>query len=293
VLYPAAGVALGLLLNPYFPENISFIISHILPKVTDPTATSVGNEWYPYQTWTLVGNSGGALVIWILSVFAIGWRGRRFDRPQLTAFTLSIIFGYLLFKSRRFIEYFPPFALIFAALSIGPLLRDPQLGPRVSGWLQTRFGRIFVPVAFAVLVIAMAALTVPKARAAMEESKPADTYADASAWLLANTPPGSMIFQTDWDDFPRLFFYNSANIYTAGLDPTYMELYDADLYNEWVDLTRGKVADPSAPISERFGAAYAISDLAHEGFMQKAADDPHMQEVYRDKFAVIYHIVGR
>jgi hypothetical protein len=293
VLYPVVGVALGLVLNPYFPENISFIISHILPKLTDPTGTSVGNEWYPYQTWTLVGNSGGTLVAWIAGLFALGWRGRRFDRAQLTAFALSIIFGYLLFKSRRFIEYFPPFALIFAALSVGPLLRDPLLGPRVSGWLQTRIGRALIPAAFAVIIATMAALTVPKARAAMEESKPAETYADASAWLVANTPPGSMVFQTDWDDFPRLFFYNSVNIYTAGLDPTYMELYDADLYSQWVDLTRGNVSNPSGPISGRFGAAYAISDLEHDGFMRKAAADPQMEEVYRDEFAVIYHIVGR
>ncbi|MEI7771541.1 MAG: hypothetical protein WCI67_16230 [Chloroflexales bacterium] len=293
LLYPLIGVALGLLFNPYFPENISFIISHILPKVTDPTATSVGNEWYPYQTWTLVGNSGGALVAWVCGVFALGWRGRRFDRAQLTAFGLSVIFGYLLFKSRRFIEYFPPFALIFAALSLSPLLRDPpQLGPRVSAWLQTRLGRAAIPAALAALIIAMAAITLPNARAAMVDSKPAATYADASAWLIAHTAPGSMIFQTDWDDFPRLFFYNSANIYTTGLDPTYMELYDADLYRQWVDITRGNVSNPAELIGERFGAAYVISDLEHAGFMRKAAADPQMEEVYRDKFAVIYHIIG-
>lgn len=28
-------------------------MSQILPKMADPTGTSVGNEWYPYQTWTL------------------------------------------------------------------------------------------------------------------------------------------------------------------------------------------------------------------------------------------------
>lgn len=40
-----------------------------------------------------------------------------------------------------------------------------------------------------------------------------------------------MVFQTNWDDFPRLFFYNSASVYTAGLDPTYLQLYDAELYD--------------------------------------------------------------
>lgn len=53
LLFPALGIGLGLLINPYFPENINFIIGHLLPKVGDST-TKVGVEWSPYHTWTLV-----------------------------------------------------------------------------------------------------------------------------------------------------------------------------------------------------------------------------------------------
>ena len=61
VVFPAVGIGLGLLINPYFPENISFIINHLLPKIGE-SETRVGNEWYPYRTWTLVQNSGFALL---------------------------------------------------------------------------------------------------------------------------------------------------------------------------------------------------------------------------------------
>jgi hypothetical protein len=44
--YPAAGIALGLVLNPYVPQTLAFIINHLAPKIGSP-ATSVGNEWYP------------------------------------------------------------------------------------------------------------------------------------------------------------------------------------------------------------------------------------------------------
>ena len=50
-------------------------------------------------------------------------------------------------------------------------------------------------------------------------------------------PAGSRIFQADWDDFPPLFFHNTHNTYTIGLDPTYIQLQDPDLYDLWVDLT--------------------------------------------------------
>src|SRR5690606_39027638 len=118
----AVGIALGLLINPYFPQNFNFIVSHILPKIGD-VGSHVGNEWNPYQTWTLVENSGGALVLCLTGVFALGWREKRFDTATLFALGLAVIFGIMAFKSRRFIEYFPAFALLFAALSVSAALK--------------------------------------------------------------------------------------------------------------------------------------------------------------------------
>jgi hypothetical protein len=69
-----------------------------------------------------------------------------------------------------------------------------------------------------------------------------------------------------------------------------MELYDADLYEEWVEITRGEVENPSAIIRDRFGAAYVFSDLNHGNFIQKATEDPGLEEVYRDDHAVIFAV---
>jgi hypothetical protein len=282
VAYPALGIALGLIVNPYFPQNIAFIVNHLAPKIGG-LSTPVGNEWYPYQTWTLVENSGLGLAAFAAGALALGWRGQRMDRPTLVAFALSLVFGFMLFKSRRFVEYYPAFALIFAALSISPL---------IEGWLAAhpRWARLASPLLAATLV-APVVLTLHQARAIMSTAKPADTYASASAWLKENTSPGSLVFQTDWDDFPRLFFYNTANLYTIGLDPTYMELQDADLYAEWVKITQGKVKHPSGAIHEHFGAEYVLSDLQHEAFIDRAKADPGLKEVYRDKYAVIFEVV--
>lgn len=292
VLYPALGVALGLIVNPYFPENLSFIVSHIGPKLSDPTATAVGNEWYPYRTETLLENSGGALGLWLAGVLAIGWRGRRFSRAQLTALGASVLFGYMLFQSRRFVEYFPPFALIFAALAVGPLLEDWR--DAAGRWARplARAVPVALPLGLALGLAALLGQTLPDARALMAESRPATTFAGAATWLREHSPPGSMVFQTDWDDFPRLFFYNSASVYTAGLDPTYLQLYDHELYELWVDITRGEVERPSGAIAGRFGGAYVVSDLRHEAFLRRAADDPGLGEVFRDGDAVVYQVLA-
>ncbi|VAW30954.1 hypothetical protein MNBD_CHLOROFLEXI01-1203, partial [hydrothermal vent metagenome] len=87
-----------------------------------------------------------------------------------------------------------------------------------------------------------------------------------------------------------LFFYNSDAVYTAGLDPTFMELQDEAFFELWVDITQGRVDDPGAIIRDEFGADYVFSDLKHGNFIEDAEADPLLQEVYRDDDAVIYSV---
>jgi hypothetical protein len=281
LIYAAAGVGLGVIVNPYFPQNVNFIISHIMPKVGEIT-TRVGNEWYPYETWTLVENSGYALLAFLLGVLALAWQEKRIDKPTLAALGLAVLFGAMLFKSRRFIEYYPAFALLFLALSSRPLLQK---------WIdEVKYGRYLLPAALALLLAFPLTAMVSQGREAVGRSGPPDQYAQAGLWLAANVPSDEMIFQTDWDDFPRLFFYDSRHQYLVGLDPTYLELADPDLFAEWVDITQGRVTPLAEVIETRFGARYIFSDLHHRAFLREAEGDPRLVELYRDEYVVIFEI---
>lgn len=290
LIYPAVGIGLGLLINPYFPQNVTFIAGHLLPKVGE-SATKVGNEWTPYQTWTIVENSGLALAAVFLGALAMGWHKERVGRAALVAFGLALLFGFMLFKSRRFVEYYPPFALIFLALAVSPLLAN-----WIAGWRERTAVRrqpalnLLLPVLALILLAYPLYIGLRDARDLMDNSKPADRYAAAALWLADNSAPGSKIFQTDWDDFTRLYFYNSDAIYTAGLDPTFMELHDKPLFDEWVAITRGKVENPSEPIRSRFDAQFVFSDTKHDSFLEHAAEDPDLIERYRDEDAVIFSV---
>jgi hypothetical protein len=295
--YSAAGVALGLFINPYFPYNITFALNHMLPKLLDTTAVSVGSEWYPYDTGQLLGNSPLALAVFVGGALALGFSGRRMDPRTLTAFLLACLFGLMLFQSRRFIEYFPAFALVFAAFAWTPLIEpisDKSLASPPDG--QSLFARWFkrgLPVlAVTILLVIGIWPTFQASKDSLRGSKPYQLYAGASAWLEANTSPGERVFQTDWDDFPRLFFYNTHNTYLVGLDPTYMQLYDAALYDRWVDITRGRVENPSTAIAAEFGSRYILTDLLHEDFIRRAENDPWLEEVYRDEDAIVYRVTG-
>ena len=296
LLFIAGGVLAGMMINPYFPDNLVFSFRHMLPKLTGATSVSVGNEWFPYDTGQLLKNSLPAFAAFAGGALALGLSGRKMDARTAFGFLAALLFGLMLFQARRFVEYFPPFALIFAAFAFSPLLADRSAAPvspaessppRSPARLQTHLPLLLLALA----VIAGIARSIPNARHAIEDSKPYGLYADASAWLAQNTPAGARIFQTDWDDFPRLFFYNTHNTYLIGLDPTYMQLYSPGLYDLWVDITQGKIEQPSRYISTTFESTYIHTDLHHTNFLRVAADDPGLKEVYRDNQAVIFQVI--
>lgn len=295
LLWSGIGVVLGVIINPYFPANLVFTYRHLLPKLVEATSVSVGNEWYPYETAQLLENSLPALVAFVSGALALGLTGRKMDVRTATGFLIALLFGLMLFQARRFVEYFPPFALIFAAFAWAPLFVDPE---PASGF-QSRFSRskwdelmANMPGLLLMLAVVVGMVkSIPAVQKQMQRSKSYELYADASAWLVEHTAEGERVFQTDWDDFPRLFFYNTHNTYLIGLDPTYLQLYDAEMYDTWVSITRGKTPNPSEIIATQFEARYVHSDLNHENFLRVAAEDPGLKEVYRDGQAVIFEVI--
>lgn len=283
LVFTAVGTLLGFLLHPYTPNNILFTFQHLYPKFIQPTTAEVGSEWSPYQTWTLVINSGPALALFAAGALGLGLRAKRMSSAELTWFLTALAFGALLFQARRFIEYYPAFALIFCAVVWSDTLRE--------GWGKASHRSRALGLAVLVLVVVIAGLfTFRSALGTIAGARPGPVFQGASQWLAANTPAGARVFQTDWDDFPQLFFYNDHNTYTAGLDPTYSELYDRELYATWVKLTRAEVKNPAAVIREKFGAEYIVSDLAHTAFVDAARRDPQMQVVYSDKTAIVFRL---
>jgi hypothetical protein len=298
-----AGTVLGLLINPYFPHNIVFLARHLLPKIVETGMVRVGNEWYPYEPGQLLENSLIALGLFLSGVIALGLSNQRMKSRTATALFITIFFGLLLFQSRRFIEYYPPFALIFAAMAWTPLIANLSNGygtvprktedqganqspSRLTGSKVTWL----VGGGLAVIILFSIWFTIQNAQTNLQDTKPAQRYSQASSWMIQNTPKGARIFQTDWDDFPRLFFHNTWNTYLIGLDPTYLYLKDPELFELWVDITQGREQVPSELIYQRFAAEYVVSNLAHKKFIDQAGVDSGLEELYRDDEAIIYRV---
>jgi len=298
LLFSSIGIALGLIINPYFPDNLVFICRHIAPKLLDATSISVGNEWFPYTTAALLENSGLALLVFLSGVFALGLSKMKMSIEITTSFFMVVIFGFMLFQSRRFVEYAPAFMLIFAAFAWQPVIEqwkesaadNQSIGcRRLKPRFQTKRIGIFFLIALMLGTMLWSNLSVTR-KNFQANNRPYQRFQEAAVWLQKNSPAKSLVFQTDWDDFPQLFFNNTHNTYTIGLDPTYMQSFDEELYDRWVEITEGDVESPGFEIQKEFGAQFVITDLNHKRFIEQANQDPNLVLVYEDRYAMIYQI---
>jgi hypothetical protein len=129
-------------------------------------------------------------------------------------------------------------------------------------------------------------------------NEPADKYRRAMEWATGldstgadNIPKGEIIFNCTWDDFPKLFFYDTKHRYVYGLDPNYLYSAHPELYTLLKDLTEGKVEDPAPLIRDKFGANYIFADAKENTEMlAKALESGWVEAVYEDDEARLFKI---
>jgi hypothetical protein len=117
----AAGAAIGLITHPYFPDNIDFLRTQIFGSGLTPQI-SVGREWSAYKdVWRFANLIGVPLWAMGIAIALRMRRGTRLSRNEWTVLVSSFFFFALLLKAQRFVEYWPLFAILAAALVGGPI----------------------------------------------------------------------------------------------------------------------------------------------------------------------------
>jgi hypothetical protein len=280
ILSAGMGIIVGLVANPYFPKNINFLWSHIVPKVFTATyQTAVGSEWYPYDSWVLIKVCGISLIAYLIGIAVTDRKKWLQDKPRLFWFSTASLYLILLFKSRRFIEYFPPTAILFLAFAV-----------RNQIPIIARARDLFHAVLIVLFLLASSALAIERAAEDVRNEPYTYAYKGGSEWLQKNTPPGSIVFHTDWDDFPMLFFFNTHNRYIVGLDPDLMRLENESLFHLWQKITLGQNTDPADLIVRMFNSRYVLTDNRHKDFIRMAEDSNRFKRVFADNYTVVYRI---
>jgi hypothetical protein len=208
--------------------------------------------------------------------------------PEKATFFLmfvSILFA-AQFRSKRFAEYFPPFAVLFLAFSFQAFRRSqtvelpedfkrdiepyldvdkPKAGIDTWGILREASAwtiGIVLGIYFLFNMIGFHKFGIEQEGLAetIRGNEANDRYRRTMEWANANIPAGERIFNANWDDFPKLFFYDQKHQYVYGLDPNYLYSQNPDLYKLLLDITAGKTEDAGPVIREKFGANYVFTD---------------------------------
>jgi hypothetical protein len=312
IVWVMVGAAAGLVINPYFPLNLHLFYEHLKTKITAADfSTKVGKEWYPYDTWEFLGNSFVACVAMFVGYLAFDPADRKRSHHSLFFLVFATVLMIMTARWKRIAEYWPPFAVLFCAFALQHFLEGTRSLTRLStdilDELQPFFDREQSPAAVseldlralwrtgvaAVVAISLGVVLFFNLRVTMKDiasSEPHEFYQKGSEWMRANVPPGQMIFNTDWDDFPRLFYFDPAHVYVTGLDPTYLYDRDPTLSHIYERITLGEERDPGPLIRERFGARYVFTDNAHDDFSDNARESGWFDIVYEDRDCTILHI---
>ena len=305
------GVFAGLVINPYFPTNLNLLREHLITKVTAREfSTSVGKEWYPYDTWEFLGNSIVACVAMVVGYLAFDPSDRKRAHHPLFFLVFATVLMIMTARWKRIAEYWPPFAVMFAAFALQPWLEGARstltrLSTDMLDELQDFLDRpgasasesdlkaLWRTIALAVVAVFLGVVLFLNLRVTIKDiagSEPHDFYRAGAEWMRANVPPGQIIFNTDWDDFPRLFYYDPTHVYVSGLDPTYLYEKNRELSKLNDRITLGENEDPGPLIRDRFGARYVFTDNGHQDFFDAAQESGWFEIVYEDKQCTIFHI---
>ena len=316
VAWTFLGMVAGFVVNPYFPKNIRLFFEHLLIKVTlNGFTTAVGQEWYPYDsTWYFLGSCAVAFAAMATGYIAFRWEERHHAARPLFFLVFSTLLMIASFRSRRFVEYWPPFAILFAAFALQPIFDgvrsyvgrlpsdvmdelspflDRHERPRSPDDSQTReFWTTMAAAGVALVLGVVLFFNVRETAKTIAGDVAPDFYQKGMEWIKVNVPPGQMVFNTDWDDFPRLFYYDTTHTYVSGLDPTYLLDQNPDLSKLYESITLGKEKDPAPIIRDRFGARYIFTDReeVHDKLYYNAIDSGWCEKVYDDDDCTILYI---
>lgn len=277
----AAGVGAGLILHPYFPNDMYELYVQVVLVLgqawglAESAGLRLGAEFDAVTTRSLVASSGGALAA-LLFALGAGLLGR--ERPSARTVSLGFMTGgalVLFLLSAKFVEYFAPLAVLFAASAATDVFAERRLG---RGW----------QVALAVAAIALGAHAAIEARRGVARTPP-PALEGAARWLRAHATPGEVVLHLNWGDFPVLFHFDPENRYLIGFDPTFMWVRDRERARLLEDVRTGRRPLDPGELARTFGGRWLAVSKERPAQLE-AALDAGLEPAFEDAGGAVFRI---
>ena len=282
IIYPALGVIAGLLINPYFPNNISMLYIQIFKVNLLSNLYNV--EWKPWPFFELIKNNLVALVYFSLSFFII-IKNKKISKMDAYFLSLAIFFFAYTILSRRMQEYFIPFAVLASAFIINDYFQSlEKCGKNKLLKILKILGII--------LIIALGSISFAVLKKSYLDAEFLHDYNGCAEWMKGNIPKGSLIF-TNAYAFPYLFFKNSDLIYTHGIDLTYSYLHDPEKFERYMGILQGNLKGKTDFIVQDYAPDYVFSGKLKQDvqlFKYVVAHKENYKAVYEDEWCAVLKI---
>jgi len=289
-----AGNILGIIINPYFPQNLKFYWQQIVDIgiVNYSNIIQVGNEWYSTSALSVIVSARFLLILLTIGILLTIFNHKKLNRQSIFFFLVSLIFFVLTLKSRRYIEYFAPFLAIFTGYLLTIYYTD--LKKWIAEILKNRsekplYRSLFLIISILIIFTFFIQLTTTFR---LLSNIPTTQFEQSSQFIKTKTPYHSTIFHSSWDEWPQLFYHNSTDYYIAGLDPTFAYKFNSKKYLLWRKLvTQPATNDFYSSIKNEFQANYVFANKRYLQFIKNLDEALYFKPIYEDEEVIIYQVL--
>jgi hypothetical protein len=288
----AGGMCLGLLANPYFPENLRFdLVQASVVSIARAAHVKIAPELYAADSWWTIAACLPAALPW---VFALIVRFSRWREVKITPISnlfllISSVMVVGTVQVVRTADFFIPFSIVFAAAMLSPYLKK-----------MARADLAVIGLLFSI----PCAINIYLTHAYIVAAPPLERFRGA-AMYLKNNAPDALVVNTGWaPDYFLLFFFNSRSRYVIGIEPTFVYLTDTRKYWVWRHMNMDESStcdhekcsdaeqiDIVSAANKVLGAQYLVTDHQDNpllGALLRASNS--VKEVYRDDALSVFHI---
>jgi hypothetical protein len=235
----AAGLALGTLVNPYFPQTLETTWMTLTIAASQPQGNTFGGELFPVQPFELVTSYGVPVALFVFAA-VLGVRSRALPGARLRFVLLVVagLFWALSFRSARATEYAIPFTVVAFAAAAAGLSSRQVLGLSVVGLLVN-----------APLLYRSSRVT------------PLDLYTlriDDAVLALPAEASGQRVLNCSFTEGQVVLDLRPDVRVVDVLDPTFLERFNHPQHLARLELIEGRTRDVRALIADTFGARYVI-----------------------------------
>jgi hypothetical protein len=252
-VFSFGGLVAGLVANPYFPHNISYlyIVTFKMAAAKLPVSPA---ELMPLSSWQVLTINWFSFVMLSVSVMAVFISAKKLSARSLFLFVTAGFFFVLLMRSYRFIEYWP----FIAALAVAAIASEVVCPSPLFGRLMKKAGGLACALAF----LAIGALGVKMAYKQTSSIVPYASLKEVMDVLDREASPGDIVYTDNWTMTMPMFYVSDKVYYLLMSDPQAMYAAYPGLFTLWYAINTGRVTENALPVIKAIEARASDPEIA-------------------------------